>query len=667
MQCRVVDDNQTKNKEGMDLMKHKRFTTVFSAILVLLLSVSAVSGQNPRQNTAPDASVSSAISYQGFLQESGVPVTGSRNMVFRLYSDGSCTAQVGSDIVMNGVPVAEGFFSVDLAVDQNDFNGQALWLRISIGGVPLGCQELMPVPYALSLRPGAEVSGTVNGGSTFSAHNPNSNGYGASFSGYSGIYVEASWDAIYVADAGDGLDVNQADTGIHLGTVGAGLVLDSATNVGISMNSVGGTGIEIFGAGNDGAHIYGGTNQSTDHGGWFSGYNGVYGKGSGTSGYGGKFESTYAHGLYVDAGSGSTDHGVYVDSAGGHGLYVGSAGQAGVQIEAAGGQGVYVVSAGDAGVYVEATGGEGIHVDSANGGHGVYAMSLSGASTDYGGYFQGYHGVYGKGTGASGYGGYFESTYEHGVYGKGIGNFNYGGYFESANSHSIYVTGGDDFGDHGIHVDSVAGDGVHVYAAENWGVYADTTAASHEWGLRTPDKLYVGTTIASAGALTMVAQNGGKDALEVGDVVAAVGVGAPFADSDVPIPLVQLADAGNNAVVGVVYSRFVVEERVEEVQRQGQVEQVTTFDSHSTEGPAAPGEYLLIVVLGVAEAKVDASAGAIAVGERLTVSEAGGQVRALQTRLLEGMTVTEGAPGIGYALASPIPESGTILVFVTLR
>jgi hypothetical protein len=51
----------------------------------------------------------------------------------------------------------------------------------------------------------------------------------------------------------------------------------------------------------------------------------------------------------------------------------------------------------------------------------------------------------------------------------------------------------------------------------------------------------------------------------------------------------------------------------------------------------------------------------------LTVSEVGGQVRPLQTRLLEGMVVTEGAPSIGYALTTPNSQSGTILVFVTSK
>ncbi len=106
------------------------------------------------------AVVNSKISYQGMLEESGQPVTGSRDMLFRLYSNNTCTTQVGSDIVQNGVQVADGLFSVELPVTQSDFNGQGLWLRVRVGpSTWIGCQEILPVPYALSLRPGATVRG----------------------------------------------------------------------------------------------------------------------------------------------------------------------------------------------------------------------------------------------------------------------------------------------------------------------------------------------------------------------------------------------------------------------------------------------------------------------------------------------------------------------------
>jgi hypothetical protein len=151
-------------------MKCKRLAITWIALLALLLSTGSVIGQepNPQAEAKPQgdvsltASVSSRISYQGLLQEDGMPVSGSRDMVFGLCSNDTCTTQVGSDIVKNGVLVSDGLFSVELDVNHDDFNGQRLWLEVEVGGTAIGCQEILPAPYALSLRPGATVAESDN-------------------------------------------------------------------------------------------------------------------------------------------------------------------------------------------------------------------------------------------------------------------------------------------------------------------------------------------------------------------------------------------------------------------------------------------------------------------------------------------------------------------------
>jgi hypothetical protein len=86
----------------------------------------------------------------------------------------------------------------------------------------------------------------------------------------------------------------------------------------------------------------------------------------------------------------------------------------------------------------------------------------------------------------------------------------------------------------------------------------------------------------------------------------------------------------------------------------------------SAAGPAQPGDYVSLIVLGVAQVKVDATT-TIKAGERLTASRLAGRARALETRDVEGMVVTEGAPTIGIALAAPAAGQETIPVFVILR
>lgn len=80
-----------------------------------------------------------------------------------------------------------------------------------------------------------------------------------------------------------------------------------------------------------------------------------------------------------------------------------------------------------------------------------------------------------------------------------------------------------------------------------------------------------------------------------------------------------------------------------------------------------PGDYLLVVVQGFARIKVNAASGAILPGQRLTAGRKAGTARALETRLIDGMVVSEGAPVIGVALAPPEPGSDLVPVFVNLQ
>jgi hypothetical protein len=146
-------------------VKTQKFVSlVLSFVLLLAVSVSSVAAQDggpakPEEPLAVDATVNSRIGYQGVLKESGVPVTGTRDMTFRLYSNSACTTQLGSDIVKNDVPVANGLFNVALDVNQTYYGGDGVWIRVLVGGTSLGCQEILPAPYALSLRPGATIKG----------------------------------------------------------------------------------------------------------------------------------------------------------------------------------------------------------------------------------------------------------------------------------------------------------------------------------------------------------------------------------------------------------------------------------------------------------------------------------------------------------------------------
>jgi hypothetical protein len=106
--------------------------------------------------------VSPSISYQGRLTDpDGNPLSGDYDMTFQLWDAETDGDMVGSAINKTGVTVEDGLFDVKLDVNPDDFNGQELWLGVTVGGETLEpTQQIMPAPYALSLRPGAIISGT---------------------------------------------------------------------------------------------------------------------------------------------------------------------------------------------------------------------------------------------------------------------------------------------------------------------------------------------------------------------------------------------------------------------------------------------------------------------------------------------------------------------------
>lgn len=215
---------------------------------------------------------------------------------------------------------------------------------------------------------------------------------------------------------------------------------------------------------------------------------------------------------------------------------------------------------------------------------------------------------------------------------------------------AIQIGSDPDYASYGVYIPSPG--------VPNYGLWPNTANAAGEWALFTVDNIQAGNV--AAHAFSLVAQVTGPEALTAGDVVAVAGMTAPLPGAQSALPLVRLADgAAFNGVIGVVDSRMVYE-----VAPGKEVEGEMSL--HSADGPARAGDYVSLIVYGVAQVKVAAD-GTIAAGDRLTAAGAPGQARALQTREIEGMLVSEGAPVLGIALAAPTPGQAHIPVFVTLR
>lgn len=288
----------------------------------------------------PLVALDGSFTYQGELQDNGVPLNNVCDFQFSLWDALNGGAQVGGTQT-SSVVVNDGRFALLLnhlnQFGSNPFSGDARWLEIAVR-CPSGSgsyttlsprQALTAAPYAHGLRPGAVISGLIgSGGSTLRVVNTITSGSNHAIFGETeagggrGVYGYAS------ANSGVTYGVyGQADSATGSGVYGvsdaysgsgytAGVVGVSDTNAGVIGYSNGPTVPAIAGYhGGDGPAIYGSgggsypaveglrSDAGTAVAGYSSGGTGVYGSGgSQPSGYGGYFvHNGGGYGLYTQA------------------------------------------------------------------------------------------------------------------------------------------------------------------------------------------------------------------------------------------------------------------------------------------------------------------------------------------------------------------------------
>jgi len=324
-------------------MKARTMWVVVAVVMFLVLAAGAA-GAIPAL-LAPGDPVAGTINYQGRLTDpGGVPLDGTFPMRFQVYDDPAAGVIKWDSGVVN-VGVDNGLFNVGLDVDPYHFNGQGLWLRINVNGEWLSPrQDLLPVPYALSLKPGAQIWGSFDRNWLLKVKNSANPATGAA------IWGEAATGmAVYgTSPGGYGLH-GYTENGYAVSGTDAGAT--QANGYGgyfTSMNGVGVYGYSsaaltannfvapgVFGKSLNGVGVYGvseGTNSGVRGENTTSG-RGVYGRsysGRGVSGYSG-----IDIGVHGQTGGGSGDYGVY--GTGGNSTY----GVYGYKSGTGGGLGVY--------------------------------------------------------------------------------------------------------------------------------------------------------------------------------------------------------------------------------------------------------------------------------------------------------------------------------------
>jgi hypothetical protein len=160
-----------KNKKR--ILNKRRLTIVLPVVgalvlaAVLLVATGVVASPLPLMSGhagdgATAATVPTSIFYQGRITDAaGDPITGTYVMTFSLYTQLSGGTALAQD--SHSVQVSSGLFRTYMTFPAAYYNGQALFVGVQVeGDAEMSPRHyLRPVPYALSLRPGAVVSGEV--------------------------------------------------------------------------------------------------------------------------------------------------------------------------------------------------------------------------------------------------------------------------------------------------------------------------------------------------------------------------------------------------------------------------------------------------------------------------------------------------------------------------
>jgi hypothetical protein len=162
-------------------VKRTNLRLLFALLAVAVIAAAALSAlledrvaaEGAAAPAAPDqveAQQGTAFTYQGRLNKDGSPVNATCEFEFTVWDALTGGAQQGPTLPVAGVEVENGLFAVVLDFE-DQFTGQSRWLQTVVlcpGDATSTTLKprwlLSSSPYAMSLRPGASVIGSVPGG-----------------------------------------------------------------------------------------------------------------------------------------------------------------------------------------------------------------------------------------------------------------------------------------------------------------------------------------------------------------------------------------------------------------------------------------------------------------------------------------------------------------------
>lgn len=303
----------------MDKNRNKRFVLIgiLAAVAVIAIAVSGAAPdvsedknvESSADEIAMTSDVPSSINYQGRLTNSaGEPLSGTYNMTFRLYKVASGGTILDAD--MHSVEVTDGLFNTAIDFDHDFFDGKELWLGVAIGTVTemMPRQELIAVPYALSLRPGANIIGSARVALRAESSHIGGNGICGHVTSDSGITYGVVGSSKSPDGYGGYFYNNGGGTGVygHGGKYGGDFTIKQAgtfgnRNAGVNVTTIYdySEGVRTYTTGSHSAGVFAYT-TGDEHS------YGVYASTKGENSQGVYVESTQSDAIYADTGK--TDH-----------------------------------------------------------------------------------------------------------------------------------------------------------------------------------------------------------------------------------------------------------------------------------------------------------------------------------------------------------------------
>lgn len=201
--------------------------------------------------TLAGASFAAAITYQGHLATNLLPANGTYHFTFTLYDAATAGNTVGTPVILTGVPVTNGLFTVSLDFGVASLFGQNLWLAIGVKHPTdavyttlAARQPLTPAPSAYSLRLPFTQNGTTTSGPLFQVTNQGVGG--------TGIVGAVGSPSMLVTDAGV-VGYSCRGNGVHGISDGDGVA--ATVKAGVTGYSINGYGVKGYSINGTGGHF----------------------------------------------------------------------------------------------------------------------------------------------------------------------------------------------------------------------------------------------------------------------------------------------------------------------------------------------------------------------------------------------------------------------------